>query len=393
MQVLADEATVTPAKLEVAEVHDRRQHTVRYKPEQPAAEHLVMHELYHLRYILEARAEGTNMLFTSGAAARMQFQKDQAKYRARLIKEGIDAEAADKYLGSIFDGLNRQVFNAPLDLCIEYEMYHEQPDMRPAQFLSMMELVAVAIHATTDKRIVALSPPDILSKSKVYSLTLAMLFRELYGVDRVADFHVTRQELKQAEGFFEEYVDYRADREPAEEYELVEHWAKDLQLSPYFKLVPEEEHLARRRQAQPEPLGAGLEEQLGRIEADPLNQVTEDPAREAEMRTFMEAQQANGLNSAVLMFMVDALQHFKGMPKAKIKETAFEIALLGTQGIEPAKQGYRLANVPGKTFSGNHLLAYYYVSWKLAIPEMLEQLQLPFDAEYAMAVEFGKENR
>jgi len=41
--------------------------------------------------------------------------------------------------------------------------------------------------------------------------------------------------------------------------------------------------------------------------------------------------------------------------------------------------------VPGKTFSGYHLLAYYYVSWKLAMPEMLADLQLPFDQEYAMA--------
>jgi tetratricopeptide (TPR) repeat protein len=102
VKVVADEATVTPAKLEVAEVYGRPEHVVRYKPEQPAAEHLVMHELYHLRYILEAREEGANMLFTSGPAARLQFHKDQAKYRSRLVKEGIDPDSADKYLGSIF---------------------------------------------------------------------------------------------------------------------------------------------------------------------------------------------------------------------------------------------------------------------------------------------------
>ena len=44
--------------------------------------------------------------------------------------------------------------------------------------------------------------------------------------------------------------------------------------------------------------------------------------------------------------------------------------------------------MPGKTFSGYHLLAYYYVSWKLAIPEMLAQLQLPYDAEYEVALKF-----
>ena len=55
------------------------------------------------------------------------------------------------------------------------------------------------------------------------------------------------------------------------------------------------------------------------------------------MRTFLQAQAANGTNPAVLLYMVDALQYFKDKPTAQIKETAFEIALLDTQGIEPAK--------------------------------------------------------
>ena len=85
----------------------------------------------------------------------------------------------------------------------------------------------------------------------------------------------------------------------------------------------------------------------------------------------------------------DALKHFKGMPPPKIKEVSLEIAMLGTQSIHPEKQGYHLHHVPGKTFSGHHLLAYYYVSWELAVPEMAEQLQLPYDGEYGMAVQLN----
>ena len=62
--------------------------------------------------------------------------------------------------------------------------------------------------------------------------------------------------------------------------------------------------------------------------------------------------------------------------------------MLGTQGIHPDQQGYKLTNVPGKAFSGYHLLAYYYVSFKLAIPEMLDDLQLPYDREYETALQF-----
>jgi hypothetical protein len=75
------------------------------------------------------------------------------------------------------------------------------------------------------------------------------------------------------------------------------------------------------------------------------------------------------------------------MPKEDIKKIAFEIAMLGRQGFDPKKDGYRISAIKGKTFSGYHILAYYYVSWALAIPEMLGQLQLPYDGEYEAAIE------
>jgi hypothetical protein len=73
------------------------------------------------------------------------------------------------------------------------------------------------------------------------------------------------------------------------------------------------------------------------------------------------------------------------MPREQIRQIATEIALQGTQGFRPDREDYRLRAIPGKTFSGYHILAYYYVSWGLAIPEMLAELQLPFEGEYAMA--------
>ena len=50
-------------------------------------------------------------------------------------------------------------------------------------------------------------------------------------------------------------------------------------------------------------------------------------------------------------------------------------------------KSYTVPLMPGKSFSGYQVLAYYYVSWAKAFPEYLEQLQLPFAKEY----EFAKE--
>ena len=57
----------------------------------------------------------------------------------------------------------------------------------------------------------------------------------------------------------------------------------------------------------------------------------------------------------------------------------------GTQGYSPDKKDYRINSIPNKLFSGYQILAYYYVSWALAIPEMLSQLQMPYEKEYVLA--------
>ena len=88
---------------------------------------------------------------------------------------------------------------------------------------------------------------------------------------------------------------------------------------------------------------------------------------------------------AVVMYMVGALEFFKTLPFEKIKEIAYDIAFQGTQGFSPAKDDYRITAIPGKLFSGLHILSYYYVSWMLAMPEMVDKLGLNYEKEYEMA--------
>jgi len=235
------------------------------------------------------------------------------------------------------------------------------------------------LKAVTDKKIVELSPRDIISKSKVYNLVNAIQFKELFGLDFLLDFKATPSEMKNATTFYDEYLQYKDDKEPAEEYELVQHWAEDLKLDKNFELVNEHEFRTKR---------TDIDNLLTSIETDPYDLESKDPYKQREMDKFQKSQQSIGTNMAVVMFMVDALQFFKGKPKEEIKKIAFEIAMQGTQGYRPDKDDYRISSIPGRTFSGYHILAYYYVSWALAIPELLSQLQLPYDEEYKLAKSF-----
>jgi len=376
IDIVEDNDIPTAAKFEFAENYNRPKHLVRFKPSYPAVEHLIMHELVHLDFVIKARKIEVNQLFISTQNHKDLFIKGLEPTIKKLNKIGISEEAISGYCSGLIDGLNNQVYNAPIDLFIESYLYVDYPDLRPYQFISLYNMIQEGLKAVTDKQAVELSPKEILSKSKIYNIVNATQFRELYGINFLMDFQATPAELKQANEFYEEYLQYKDDKEPAEEYELVMNWAEDLNLDINFELIAEKEYHAKR---------TNIDSLLSTIENDPFNINTINPSEEKEMNRFQKGQKALGTNMAVVMFMVSAMEYFEGMPKNEIKMIAVDIALQGRLGYSPDKDGYRINSIPNKEFSGYNILAYYYVSWMLSSPEMIKELQLPFDEEYLLA--------
>ncbi len=376
IDILKDEDIPTAAKFEFAENYDRDIHIVRFKPNYPAHEHLIMHELVHLDFVIAARKDNLNQIFISNQEHKSLFIKELEPTIKKFSKMGISEKAIADYCSSLFAGVNRQVYNAPIDLFIENFLYHEFSDLRPYQFISLYTLVQEALKTVTDKKIIEMSPKDIISKSKVYNIVSAMQFKELYGFDFIQDFNATNSELKQAKEFYDEYLQYKDDKVPAEEYELVIHWAEDLALDKYFELV-DENHFRNKR--------TDIDHLLTSIENDPYDLESKDKEKEKEMERFTKAHENSDTNMSVVMYMVDALQFFKDIPIDQIKGIAMEIATQGTLGFSPEKQNYRVSQIPGKLFSGYQILAYYYVSWTIAMPDAVGMLGLNFGREYEIA--------
>jgi tetratricopeptide (TPR) repeat protein len=384
IDIIQDEEIPTAAKFEFAENYERETHIVKYKPSYPAVEHLIMHELVHLDFVIEARKGALNQLFISTQNHKTEFIKGLEPTIKKFNKMGISEKSIADYCSNLFEGMNRQIFNTPIDLFIENFLYNEFAELRPFQFISLYNMLQEGLKAVTDKKIVELSPKDIISKSKVYNIVNAIQFKELFGFDFIKDFNATPSEMKLATDFYDEYLQYKDDKEPAEEYELVLHWAEDLKVDKNFELVNEQEYRTKR---------TDIDNLLSSIEKDPYDLESKDPYKQREMDKFQKSQEQIGINMATAMFMVDALQFFEGKPKEEIKKIAFEIATQGTQGYRPDKDNYRINSIKDKTFSGYHILAYYYVSWSLAIPEMVSQLNLPYEAEYKMALTMHKPNK
>ena len=279
-------------------------------------------------------------------------------------------------INDLFQGLNRQVYNVPIDLFIEEYLFNTYPELRPYQFLSLFNIIKEGIDATTRNEIVELVPKDVLHHSKIYNLIAAIQYKDLYGVDLIKEFKADPGELKTAQTMYSEFVEYKGDRQPGEEYELVENWAKDLKLEEYFQLVDEKDYTDKK---------SNVEDILKSIEDDPFGLEGDQSVKQRDHDKFLKSESNIGFNNAVMWFMVDALKYFNKLTPPEIKKIAIEIAFLGTHGIKPDGKGYKLTNVPEITFSGYHLLAFYYVSWALSDPESVGKLNLPFDAEYEMA--------
>ncbi len=119
-----------------------------------------------------------------------------------------------------------------------------------------------------------------------------------------------------------------------------------------------------------------------------LGQHSEKGRSQIAERTFRG--RGGDLRPDAFSYCLGALQRFEGMPKSEIQKIFFEIAMLGTRGLQvndPAEQ-YKLNSIPGK-FSGLHLLCIEYVGFQLIDPKV--DIGFDLSTEYAAAHEmFGE---
>lgn len=56
-------------------------------------------------------------------------------------------------MNDLFEGMNRQVYNTPIDFFIENTLYIEFPELQPNQFISLLNLVQEGLNAVIEKNI------------------------------------------------------------------------------------------------------------------------------------------------------------------------------------------------------------------------------------------------
>lgn len=395
IEIVKDDTLDLSAKLEYGPTHHRDYHLIKYNPKKPFMEHLAIHEMMHLQMNLEADKVNSNKVIISNNDNVIAFRTKYAAWIKKLVNRFDHSKAMD-VVEQIHKGYMLQVMNCPLDLFVEKRMYDKYPIVRAIQLLSLMEQETYNIKAIKGSENSKFVPLDIVQNSKVMNIVTSMHFEHLFGLRFYQEYKPTRAQFDQAKDFYDEFLAYD-DYKPGEEYELVEYFMDSLHAERFMSILPLSDYFddsfdrmektkAMRDAALGEDAPAGGNSFDGLTEEQKKNQddfYAQNKDGEDPMKTMMMS-----------MYMLGALEYFDGMDKMEIKKIAFEIAMIGTTGISPDKKsGYKVPSIPEKDFGGYQLLAYYYVSWALAIPEMLASLGLPFDTAWATAQEMWKKKK
>jgi hypothetical protein len=118
--------------------------------------------------------------------------------------------------------------------------------------------------------------------------------------------------------------------------------------------------------------------------ADPgTHTVTEPPRKEGTTNPDLLKRK----HTPAVYFLLDALQRYDKLPVEKIREIAYEIGLIGGNGLDYASpdQKYTLKSLPGEKFSGLNLMCLMFAGFKRIAPE--HDLRMDLEEPFLEALE------
>jgi len=268
-----------------------------------------------------------------------------------------------------------QTLNSPLDLYVEQMIHDNYPEMRPLQMLSLVDMHLENIQSVTRAANSAI-PTKVISVNRTMNVVSALQLQEMYGFNLAPHFKATRHEMELAQDLYEEWKAYFFDSEtkPGDEYELLEYFSQNLGVDDFISMVNE----------------MHFSDIVLPDEKDLPAEATDPEAHREQNKSFQEDHKdgADPVETMMMsMYMLGALKELKPMPHTDVHRIALEIAMVGMTGINPKNKGYKINAMPGREFGGYEFLAYYYVSWAIAVPEKLDALGLPFRNAYQAALD------
>jgi len=332
IELIRDTSLTVLARTQIAWHHRQPRHVLRYKPGNPTiTPHLIAHELEHIAMEQAARDADRNRLFITTPQTKEQMLKVIGSDVYKLRRTGLSSELLDEYITNLMVGFADRLFNMPLDMFIEFRLYHEQVELRPSQYISLYTVHQQTLKTLNDPEAKKLTPRHIYNATLAMDAGYAIFMDHLYNgrTDYSAAYRSSRH-YSLGKKLFETWLEAMKNFQPGDEYELVDQVASELKVQGWYDWKQDEEL--------PPEEGGGI--------TNPELLELKEPA--------------------AVMYCLSALQRFEDMSRDEILGIVSEIAIMGQSGLDYASSDkkYSLQSVPRETFSGLQLMCLMYVGFK-----------------------------
>ena len=161
--------------------HGRDKHRVLYRKKSEAiTPHLIAHELEHIILEQEARGKCKNLFFVTTAETREIAVRSIANHIEKLQQHGYEEQSIIKVVLDLINGLCGQIFNCPLDMIVEKNLYSKYPEMRQSQYVSLHQMYQEALSPFTSAEVKRVTPPLIFRASSTLNCVNALFLDHLY---------------------------------------------------------------------------------------------------------------------------------------------------------------------------------------------------------------------
>ncbi len=150
---------------------DPSRHLVLYDPaERRHLDHLVIHEIGHLRAFSDAAPEERTVPVLT-ERARLRAITQLGRELERLVERGVPERLLPELLPIWLSGTVAQLVDTPADIAIELDMSNSSPGLRSHQRASL-EAQAIELHRVLLPQVRAVTPPSIWLASNAMNYAL-----------------------------------------------------------------------------------------------------------------------------------------------------------------------------------------------------------------------------
>lgn len=354
---------------ETAWNNKRDRHIIRYRIKHKAVlPHHIAHELEHL--VIEDEAFQNNRAKSFMLTGKtMALAKKALQNSSDNRKKPDSGDQNPEVLHMIITGQCNQLFNCPVDMFIESNLYNKHPLLRPAQFVSLQRTNLSNLTVFHDREVARMAPKLTLRANLSMNCAYALFTDWLYnGATEYSAAYKKSSIYSTGKRLFGLFQDSIQNFMPGDEYVLVDKFASVLKLSGWYEWGPARYSGEKKAQEDKE---------------------TKPPfqSRATDLDLLRQKE------SSAVAYCLGALQLFEGMLPEEVKAVTFEIAMAGTDGIDYSspEERYTLQTLPGRRFTGIQLLSMMYVGFKRIEPNM--DTGIPLDNEYRQALAMFKQKK